>query len=167
MASPRFIMNNPDELAAYIRALQRGLVLFDGRMQVGKTPLARTMAKLVPCAAVDVDDSLDRDKGRFVEALRLEELRRCIQQSFASSPIVVMSGVCAQAVVARLGMTVSARVWVERTSEACLEVDARDFEDDHLRDTSLCPPYPEIEAYIKAHDARRKVDAIYMNAYPE
>jgi hypothetical protein len=78
-----------------------------------------------------------------------------------------MSGVCGQAIVARAGLLVTARVWIERTSEACLVTDARDFDGDHHADTSSEPPYPEIEAYIKAYDARRKLDVIYMNAYAD
>ena len=71
MPTRRFVKNDPEELAAYIKSLASGLVVFDGRMQAGKTPLAKDMAKLVPCAAFDVDDFVVPLKGRYVHALRL------------------------------------------------------------------------------------------------
>jgi hypothetical protein len=43
MATRRFIKGQPEELAAHIKSLGRGLVVFDGRPGSGKTYLADDM----------------------------------------------------------------------------------------------------------------------------
>jgi hypothetical protein len=105
---PRFIKDDPDELAEYVVGIGRGLVAFDGRPTAGKTPLARDIAKRVGCTAVDADKFLpvvtdddfeQRRKGSFVEALRIDVMRRAVE---AGGPLVLLSGVCARQVIERL-----------------------------------------------------------------
>ena len=52
---PRFVKDDPDELADYIAGIGSGLITFDGRCTAGKTSLARDMAGRCNCTAVDVD----------------------------------------------------------------------------------------------------------------
>ncbi len=40
-----------------------------------------------------------------------------------------------------------------------MDIDIRDFAADHYAEANKRPPRPEIEAYIKAYDARRQADA--------
>jgi len=40
-----------------------------------------------------------------------------------------------------------------------MDIDIRDFAADHYAEANKRPPSPEIEAYIKAYDARRQADA--------
>jgi hypothetical protein len=46
-----------------------------------------------------------------------------------------------------------------------MDIDRRDFAADHYAEADTRPPRPEIEGYIKAFDARRQADAVYLNAY--
>jgi hypothetical protein len=160
----KFIANDPKELADYIRAQGQGLVAFDGRTGSGKTYLANQMAKLAQAIAVDADAFLLPDQGKFLEALKLDELRDRIRASFATSPLVLFSSVCARQVIDRLGVNATAHVWVERSSLACLEIDRRDFAGDHNADAPVSELHREIEAYIKVSDARGRPDVVYLNA---
>jgi hypothetical protein len=126
------------------------------------------MARRLGCSVVDVDKFLpapeDNPKRAFVDALRIADLRRAIEDG---GPLVLMSGVCARQVVERLGLTAAAFVWIERASSVRLDQISRDFFDyDDLADTpSQHPLYKEVEAYIVARNARLRPDVIYLNAY--
>jgi hypothetical protein len=163
----RFIENDPDQLADYVRSQEKGLIVFDGRTGNGKTYLASEMAKRVPCASVDADEFLIRKTGKFVGALKLNELRDRIEVGFAKFPLVVLSSVCARQVVARAMRRASAFVWIERTSLTCLSIDRRDFAGDHNADEPDDEARWEIEAYIKAYNARASADLVYLNAPPD
>jgi hypothetical protein len=171
---PRFIKDDPDELAEYIAGIGLGLVAFDGRPTAGKTPLARDMTKRVGCTAVDADKFLpvvtdddfeQRRKGSFVDKLRIDDMRRAIE---AGGPLVLLSGVCARQVLERLKIPAAAIVWVQWTSLSRLDQMCRDFLE-YDEDAGVRPSkhsiHEQVEAYIDAFDARRRPDVIYMNAY--
>lgn len=162
---PRFIKNDPAELAEYIKEIGRGLIAFDGRPTAGKTSVAANMASRVGCTAVDADKFLVKDLGVFVDALRIDDLRQGIE---AGGPLVLLSGVCAQRVLKQLGRSAAAVVWVEIASPLRIDQICRDFyehdEGDNEAPDNL-PLYKEVEAYIAAYDARRRCDVVYLNAY--
>ena len=71
---------------------------------------------------------------------------------------------CGRQVVERLGIHATAFVWVERSSSACLSIDLRDFAGDHNADEPAASElHGEVEAYIKAADARARPDVVYLN----
>jgi adenylate kinase family enzyme len=161
----RFIKNKPEELAAYIESLGRGLIVFDGRPLAGKSHLARTLAQRLGCTFVDADSFLDRKTGKFLAALRIDELRRAIE---AGAPLVLLSSVCARQVIERLGLPVAAIVWIEHASLVRLDQMRRDFYDHDENADSIeeDPFYEEVEAYIASYDARRRPDVVvYFNAW--
>ncbi len=97
MPARRFIKNDPEELAAYIKSLASGLVVFDGRSGAGKTPLAADTAKRLGCKCADADRCfLDHQKGMFFGALRFDEMQSSLNASLATSPLVMFSTVCAR-----------------------------------------------------------------------
>lgn len=162
---PRFIKNNPAELAKYIAGIGRGLVAFDGRPTAGKTPLAVEMASRVGCTAVDADKFLVKNQGVFVDALRIDDMRHAIE---AGGPLVLLSGLCAQRVLERLGMIAAAVIWVESASLLRLDQMCRDFYEYDEGDVDApddLPAYKEVEAYIETYDPRRRCDVVYLNAY--
>ena len=63
----RFIKNDPEELAAYVMSLERGLVVFDGRPTAGKTYLATAIGKRFPCAAATRMPLSSATRGHFSE----------------------------------------------------------------------------------------------------
>jgi len=160
-ARSRFIKSKPEELATYIGSLGRGLIVFDGRPLAGKSHLARTLG----CTFVDADDFLDRKTGKFLAALRIDELRRAIE---AGAPLVLLSSVCARQVIERLGLPVAAIVWIEQASLVRLDQMRRDFYDHDENADSIeeDPFYEEVETYIASYDARRRPDVVvYFNAW--
>jgi hypothetical protein len=165
----RFIKNDPAALAAYIESLGHGLILFDGRPSAGKTTLAKAMTARLRCGALDGDAFLVRKQDQFIGALRHEALRERIEASLAVTPLVLLSTVCARAVVTKVGLPAAAFVWIERTSETLIDIAERDFADDFDADQPLPDDKlrQEVEAYIKAHDARGGADLVYLNAPPE
>ena len=60
MATRHFIRNKPEELAAHIQSLGRGLVVFDGRPGSGKTHLANAMARRIGGKSADADRARER-----------------------------------------------------------------------------------------------------------
>jgi hypothetical protein len=110
----RFIKNDPAELAAYIRSLQRGLVVFDGQMGVGKNHMAEVVGERVPCDWLDADDCVVPLKRKYVGALKAHVLRDCIEKNFVTSPLVVLAGLCGRQVVKRA-----------KLSPRCLRVDRK------------------------------------------
>jgi hypothetical protein len=161
---PQFIENDRGLLVTHIATLGDGLVAFDGRSGAGKSYLARTTAKRLGCTFVDGDDYLVGDKGMFVGAIRIDDLRRAIELATAST--VLLATVCARHVVDRVGLPIVAMIWVEQASLVRLDQIRRDYFDyDENADTGRRHPlYKEVEAYIAACDARRTPDVVYLNA---
>jgi hypothetical protein len=161
---PQFIENDPAVLAAYIASLGDGLIVFDGRPGAGKSYLARTTAKRIGCAFIEGDDFLVGDRGMFLGALRIDDLRRAIE--VAATPPVLLATVCARHVADRTGLPIAAFIWVEQASLVRLDQIRRDYFDyDENSDSGRRHPlYKEVEAYIAACDARRTPDVVYLNA---
>jgi hypothetical protein len=165
----RFIKNDPSALAAYIESLEHGLVLFDGRPTAGKSTLAKQMAARLRCGVVDGDDFVVRKQGHFIAALRTADLRQRIEASLSMTPLVLLSTVCACEVATKVSILPASWVWIERTSPTLLEIAVRDFADDFDDDQPAADDTlrQEVEAYIKAHDARCRADRVYINAPPD
>jgi hypothetical protein len=136
----RFIENDPEALAAYVRSVERGLIIFDGRPTAGKTYLARSTSKQIQCNWVDTDEFLIKNQKQFLGALRLDALRNHVEASLAATPLVLLSGVCGRQVIERAQLTAAAFVWVEKSSLACLKIDRRDFVADYNRDLPYADP---------------------------
>ena len=161
---PQFIENDPAVLADYVASLGTRLIVFDGRPGAGKSYLARATAKRLGCTFVDGDHFLDGNKGMFVGALRIDALRRTIET--AATPPVLLATVCARQVVDRIRLPTAGIIWVEQASAVRLDLIRRDYCDyDENADAARRHPlYKEVEAYIAAHDARRRPDVVYLNA---
>lgn len=109
------IRDDPGELANRLAPVQ-GLVVFDGCAGVGKTHLARDIARRLDGIDIDVDSFLDRNRGCFVVAIRFDDLRAEVLAALERSPHVFLSTVCARDVIARLGVPVVRYVYVEQRS---------------------------------------------------
>jgi adenylate kinase family enzyme len=160
-----FIKNSPEELAAYIKALEQGLIVFDGRPGAGKSHMARLMQNCVPCEHVATDDFIIPQQNTFVGALKFDELRASVVAGFTRSSLVVLAGVCGRYVVKKANLSAKAFVWIEPSSLACLDIDERDFAGDHHADTTTRHSlYPEVEKYVADYNARQELDVVYLNA---
>ena len=127
------------------------------------------MAARIRCGVIDGDAFVVRKQDQFIGALKADALRERIETSLAATSLVVLSTVCAREVVKKVGVPAAAFVWIERTSMTIIDIAVRDFADDFLADEPLADDAlrQEVEAYIKAHDARGRADKVYFNAPPD
>src|SRR5262249_29979901 len=96
-------------------------------------------------------------------------LRQRIEPSLAAAPLAVLSTVCARDVATKVGVRPASWVWIERTSPTLMDIAVRDFADDFDADQPRDDDTlrQEVEAYIKTHDVRGRVDKVYVNAPPD
>ena len=127
------------------------------------------MAKRLGCKCADADRCfLDHQRGMFVGALRFEEMQSSLNASLAISPLVMFSTVCARQAVEMAKLSATAVIWVVHASLVRLDSAEGQFDD---YDDDAAPPgihkvHDEVEAYISAYNARRRLDQIvYLNAY--
>jgi hypothetical protein len=170
----RFIDNDPEELASYIKSLERGLVVFDGRDGNGKTYMAYQMQRRLPCKAIDADCCfLVPKQDEFVGALLLEQMRSCLEAHLARTPLVVLSTLCGREVVERAGLDATAFVWIERVDENQRHA-ARDWYADDRGANPVIeggpprgPLLDELEHYVEAYKAREQPDVVFLNIRDE
>jgi hypothetical protein len=161
------IKDDPNALAAQIAPL-RGVVLFDGWTGVGKTALAHMLSEWLGCAAIDVDDYVDRNRGYFVNAIRFDELRATAADALKQSALALVSTICARDVAKRLGVPVAAFVYVEQRSSMGLPAnaeitDAEDGGPDAFAEYQDLPPLErEIFDYHAAFKPRKTADILYI-----
>ena len=158
------IENDPDRLAAVIRAIGAGIVMLDGCTAAGKTVLARDLAERLQAGVVDVDGYIDRHQDTFVGALRVDELKSATEGALARSGIVFVSGICARDVADRAGLAPVLFVYVKRKTLAGVmaDMDILDAEDGLFRRYR-----PGLEAEIAGYHRRRlpchNADILYIN----
>ena len=121
------------------------------------------MAKDLNGSAVDADDYPEGDRGLFLDALRIDELRRALE---GAKPPVLFSSVCARQVIEKLGLATALVIWVEQVPAPRLEQARRDFaSDDNAGMARPSSRHQEVEAYIAAYDARMRPDVVvYLTA---
>ncbi|MBN3761130.1 hypothetical protein [Burkholderia sp. Ac-20365] len=100
-------------LAHRVREMGNGLITFDGCMLAGKTTLMREIARRLGAQGLDLDDFVEKQRGVFVPALRLEDLTAAIRQARARSDFVLLSGICMREVLALLELDSRLTVYVQ------------------------------------------------------
>ena len=88
-----------------------GLVTLDGFHGSGKSFLARSLATELGRTLVEADSFLREGEGRFLGALRLDELGRTVAESVRP---VILEGVCILKVTDCLGLAAQVRVYVRQ-----------------------------------------------------
>ena len=111
----RWIDNDQDALAGYVESLGAGWSSSMAATATARSYMVRQMQRrLASCKAIDADCCfLVPDQQQFVGALLLEPMRLCIEAHLARTPLVILSTVCARAVVEKAGPQARAFVWVE------------------------------------------------------
>lgn len=105
-----------DALLRYCRTLPRDarIISVDGVDGSGKTYLASRLAEALSDEHAEVDAFLDRNKGGYIEHLRYNGLRQCIDDHVHAGRSIVVDGVCIEWVWDRLLRVPTYRVYVKR-----------------------------------------------------
>nr|WP_310143255.1 hypothetical protein [Burkholderia ambifaria] len=116
--------------------------------------------------AIDLDQHLNRQRGEFVNALRLSELAAAIQEALQQSPVALIAGVCIREVLDRLQCDTVLHIYVQRNSPMGIpgDLDILDIEDGRqLGDMSLLSELDkEIASYHARYCPRRNADVVYV-----
>jgi hypothetical protein len=109
------------------------------------------------------------DQQQFVGALLLEPMRLCIEAHLVRTPLVVLSTVCAHAVVEKAGLQARAFVWIEGL-DADNHHKARSWYAEDCGANPILEGGPrrgpfldELEAYVETYSPRERSDVVYVN----
>jgi hypothetical protein len=166
-SDPVTICDDQRRLATRIAALRAGLVVFDGCQGVGKSSLARSIAELIGCEAISADEHVERGRGCYVAALRIDGLKCSVSGALERSPVVIFDGVCARDIVDRLGFVPALFVYVQRNSSAGVpgDLDVLDQED-RLENQGIAEDFRELDIeianYHRRRRPRRNADIVYI-----
>lgn len=97
------------EVVEILREVSAKRIGIDGADGVGKTTLARDIAKSIGFTHLNLDDFLEKNQGGFVHFIKYDDLR-----AKAAQPTFVVEGVCLLEVLARARITIDALVYVKR-----------------------------------------------------
>ncbi|KVE06278.1 hypothetical protein WI91_07990 [Burkholderia vietnamiensis] len=117
MGTTRIDTSNVHYVENRAREIKHGLITFDGCMFAGKTTLMREIARRLGVPGIDLDDYVEREQGKFVEALRLDELKIAIARAQTKSDVVLLSGICMLEVLARIGFVANLAVYVQANND--------------------------------------------------
>ena len=81
---------------------------FDGS---GKSQLARALADQLGAIHIELDNFLNRERGRYVEEIRYPELTKALDEADRA---VVLEGICVQKILGYLGVVPAVRVYVRK-----------------------------------------------------
>ena len=112
---PDRIFTDMDALAAAIeKQFSRNAVIgIDGVLSAGKTYLGAALASKLSVSHYDLDSAIERDRGEFVNALRLDEVRREIEGRRGK---LLVSGLCMLQVMELAKVAVDGLIYVKRMS---------------------------------------------------
>ena len=98
-----------DELRDRLAA--RAIIGIDGWTGVGKTTLGRKLAADLGASLYDLDEALIKDQQHYFSALRLADVREAFERP---RRLLFVSGICVRRVLAELGTTASAHIYMKR-----------------------------------------------------
>jgi hypothetical protein len=117
------IADDPDALAEFLRGRNVRIVGFDGCSGAGKSNLANSIRMILGGIVIDLDDYLRRKQGRFVDALRIDDLKASVCEAKSKEEPVLISGVCLTRVLSRIGVQPDMIIYVEKLSPAGVPCD--------------------------------------------
>src|SRR5215831_4866876 len=103
-------MTNISALVKELKSRQPRIIGVDGSLGVGKTSLARKIAKQLHCVCLHLDSFLIVGQGSFMPSLRYERLHSAIARE---KKMLVIEGICLMAVLERLSVAPDYLVFVD------------------------------------------------------
>jgi hypothetical protein len=167
-----------DELVTALESVRTSrsvrLVGMDGEDGIGKTTLAKALGPRLRAKTIHLDSLLEKDRGGFTDFIDVVRLAKEIEDVLASSPLVVVEGVCLLAVLRRINLRPDALIYVRRIasyghwySKNLLDPDPEDG--DPVERLRRRDPPPLITEIVKYHCAFRPVavaDILYNRREP-
>ena len=103
-------MNTVEAVTEEVLGRNSKLIGIDGRLAVGKTALANSLAAQLNCACLHVDDYLEPHTGQFFGSLRFDALLHVLHGSRGR---IVIEGICLLQVLERLQRTPEYLIYVD------------------------------------------------------
>ncbi len=101
-------------LSDYCVAPAPYVILVDGFTNAGKSFLAKRLSEALGAVHVELDEFLNNCQGTYVAHIRYPELIHRLADLNSESRNIVLEGVCAQAIVHRIELTITTSVYVKR-----------------------------------------------------
>ena len=99
-------------LAEEIHEASGFIIGIDGKDGSGKSRLAKELSEKLSAKVIELDSFMEKNQGRYVTALKTEEIQAAISQA---SGIIIIDGVCLLAAVKAIGVKLNTLVYVKRT----------------------------------------------------
>ncbi|MFM0085024.1 hypothetical protein P0D72_40165 [Paraburkholderia sediminicola] len=148
-------------LVALLQVVNGGIIALDGCLNGGKTTLMKELGVRLSCRSIDFDDYVARGQGRYVAALRRNDLDAAIERALALSKVAVLAGVCMRAVLEQIGRRAAFNVYVQRDA---LLGPPYDYEILDLEDEPMAEDSEEDEIDVEAPGAVCREVARYPRA---
>lgn len=132
-----------EQVEQYMQNIPAGIIAIDGELGAGKTIFSQQLGGQYGIRVIHIDDYLNPGKGRYVSALRINELERSIRNG--GLPVVV-EGICLLTVLSRMGMTPSLHFFLYRAENSNYKEGSRIVS--------------EVRKYIKETDAPGKATEV-------
>ena len=142
------------------------LLTIDGWMGAGKSLLADALAHCLSVQALDLDCFLIPDQKAFVNAIRIDELRKALSDVPGS---VIVSGVCVKHVLQLVGCTSDCTIYVKRMAIWGWadedEIYGNLLEQTASEARSPVPPlHLEVRAYHQRYRPEESADLVFLRA---
>lgn len=168
MAENRIELREVAKLVEELRPIRAGLISFDGCDGAGKTTLAEEISSALRRPVIDLDKFVAPETGEFVHALDLVTLVQELDSALASSPVVLLSGVCMRQVLETINSNAVVSIYVQRNTQAGLpgDIDYIDVESEVEASADVLELFDELNlevyAYHRAYRPRTKSDLIFI-----
>ena len=90
------------------------VILVEGFPNAGKSFLAKRLSASLGAVHVELDEFLNKGQGTYVAHIRYAELTQRLSNLISGSRSIVLDGVCAQEILDRIELMMTASVYVKR-----------------------------------------------------
>jgi len=170
MTPPRKAVHSVNALVAEIAGVHEGIVALDGCPLAGKSTVRVLICERLGAIGLELDRFLTREQGKYVDALRADDISVAVQDALSRSSIVVLDGVCMRAILAALGLAARLHVYVQPISPSGVlrNIETLDAENGKPLDPTVAPFFSELDhevfRYHAAYQPFNRANVIYYRA---
>lgn len=159
------------EIVNRVNSIGIKIITLDGKDNAGKSCLAKRLCADTEYIPIDLDDDryLHKNKGGFVDFIKHDNLVKDIRQSTDANKTVIISGICIQKVLDKLGIKPDLTLYCKRLSsngavwyDGIMYFDYTQTEDDVIRNNrGKIAIFYEIVRYHYEYKPDENCDMIY------